>query len=381
MKAKYANFAKKATALVLVGAVLTGSVFARPKKAKNVKIGVLVSDVSGEEALGFRAYYEKYIASAYNVTFKYTEQLTNAEEEKSAIEKFAAQGCKAIISLSSSDRVTQLQTCSDYKLYYAIASGMLEDDQYEQYKNNPYFVGQIGPSMETEFQAGLEMGRYFAAKGVKSVSIYGAFIPNPMHVYRTAGVLIGLGATYGGTNDKNAVVGQLFGDSRVNVAKISSPKVAIKSYFQGFGETTTDELNAAIQAKPDAFLSVGMATTFFTSQLNAAGIEFSDIDSFTSGNGKAMKDGKLVYLAGKYSSSIGPIFAAVINAVNGNSIRDKGNAISLSQNYLVAKNYADFDKFYTSDSGSSPIFDKSKLDSVIGSNVSYEAFKSLVENN
>ena len=124
-----------------------------------------------------------------------------------------------------------------------------------------------------------------------------------------------------------------------------------------------------------------MATTFFTSQLNAAGIEFSDIDSFTSGNGNAMKDGKLVYLAGKYSSSIGPIFAAVINAVNGNSIRDKGNAISLSQNYLVAKNYADFDKFYTSDSGSSPIFDKSKLDSVIGSNVSYEAFKSLVENN
>ena len=140
MKAKYANFAKKATALVLVGAVLTGSVFAKPKKAKNVKIGVLVSDVSGEEALGFRAYYEKYIASAYNVTFKYTEQLTNAEEEKSAIEKFAAQGCKAIISLSSSDRVTQLQTCSDYKLYYAIASGMLEDDQYEQYKNNPYRV-------------------------------------------------------------------------------------------------------------------------------------------------------------------------------------------------------------------------------------------------
>ena len=48
MKAKYANFAKKATALVLVGAVLTGSVFAKPKKAKNVKIGVLVSDVSGE---------------------------------------------------------------------------------------------------------------------------------------------------------------------------------------------------------------------------------------------------------------------------------------------------------------------------------------------
>ena len=32
---------------------------------KTVKIGVLVSDVSGEEALGFRAYYENYIAKNY----------------------------------------------------------------------------------------------------------------------------------------------------------------------------------------------------------------------------------------------------------------------------------------------------------------------------
>ena len=46
-----------------------------------VKIGVLVSDVSGEEALGFRAYYEDYIAKNYDVSFTYTEQLADALRE------------------------------------------------------------------------------------------------------------------------------------------------------------------------------------------------------------------------------------------------------------------------------------------------------------
>ena len=68
---------------------------------------------------------------------------------------------------------------------------------------------------------------------------------------------------------------------------------------RGYGDTTTDEINAAIQAAPEAFISVGMATTFCTQQLNAAGIELSDIDSFTKSNGEAITNGKLVYLAGK----------------------------------------------------------------------------------
>ena len=278
-----------------------------------VKIGVLVADVSGEEALGFRNYYENYIAANYDVTFTYTEQLADAAAEKSAIEKFAAQGYDAILSLSSSDRVTQLETCAEYEMYYAVASGMLDDAQYEQFKTNEYFVGQIGPSMDTEFEAGYAMGKYFADKGVKTIGLYGAFIPNPMHVYRAAGVIAGIGATYGGASEKDAIVGQIFGDMTVDLSKVEGGDVKIVGYFQGFGDTTFDELFGIIGQGPEAFLSVGMATTFFTDALNNAGVEFSDIDSFTTGNAAAMADGKLVYLAGKYSSSVGPIFAAVLN--------------------------------------------------------------------
>ena len=351
-----------------------------PANTKPIKIGVLVADVSGEEALGFRSYYENYIAKNYNVELLYTEQLTDAAGERSAIERFAAQGCQAIISFSSSDRAMQVETCAQNKLFYAVASGMLDDEQYETYKTNEWFVGQVGPSMETEFEAGYAMGKYFADKGAKTIAMYGAFIPNPMHVYRAAGVIAGMGATYGGVSDMGAIVGQIFGDQGVDPSKVSGGSVELVSYFQGYGETTTDELNAAIQAQPDAFLSVGMATTFFTQQLNTAGIEFSDIDSFTSGNQAAMADGKLVYLAGKYSSSIGPIFAAVVDAVNGNPIRGEGGtAISVSQSYLVATDTASFDKYYSADQGDSPIYNKELLDTMIGDSVTYADFQAFVE--
>ena len=67
------------------------------KPTGDVKIGVLVQDVSGEEALGFRSYYENYIADQYGVTFTYTDELKDAASEKSAIEKFASQGYQAFL--------------------------------------------------------------------------------------------------------------------------------------------------------------------------------------------------------------------------------------------------------------------------------------------
>ena len=312
------------------------------------------------------------------MTFTYTDELKDAASEKSAIEKFASQGYQAVISLSSNDRALQIETCEENQIYYAVAAGTLDQEQFEKYKTNEYFLGQVGPSMDTEYEAGVEMGKFFADKGIKTAAIYGAFIPNPMHVYRVAGVLSGLGLSYGGATDETDVVGMIFADQGVDLSKISGD-IQIVSYLQGYGDTTTDEINAAIQAAPEAFISVGMATTFFTQQLNAAGIEFSDIDSFTESNGEAITNGKLVYLAGKYSSSVGPAFALVMNAINGNVIRDaQGNAVSLSQNYQVATDEASFDEFFKTDNGDNPIYNKETLDQIIGDSVTFDTINELV---
>ena len=341
-----------------------------------IKVGVLVADVSGEEALAFRAYYEEYLAPHYNVTLSYTEQLADAAAEKAAIEQFAAQGYNAIISLSSSDRATQIETCAEYGLYYAIASGM-DEALYETYKDNEFFVGQIGPSMATEFEAGVAMGEYYKAQGVKKVGLYGAFCPNPMHVYRLAGTLVGLGLTYNGASEMEAIAGQLFAGFDLNAVE---GDVEVVSYIAGYTDTMWDELGAAMGQGIDAFISVGMATTFFADMLNGAALPYSDIDSFTSGNGKNITEGSLTYLAGKYASSVGPIFAAVVNACNGNPIRtSEGYALSISQGYLVATDAASFDAYYTADQGDTPIINTDLLDTIVGADVTYDQFVAFVE--
>ncbi|MEI3177766.1 MAG: hypothetical protein V8S31_05350 [Lachnospiraceae bacterium] len=86
--------------------------------------------------------------------------------------------------------------------------------------------------MDTEYQAGVEMGKYFADKGIKTVAVYGAFIPNPMHVYRVAGVLSGLGLSYGGATEEADVVGQIFADQSLDLSKITGD-IQVVSYLQG----------------------------------------------------------------------------------------------------------------------------------------------------
>lgn len=374
------HFGKKLVAGVCALALTVGATAALTACGKNgndeIKIGVLVSDVSGEEAVAFRNYYTQYIAKEYDVTFTYTEQLTDAASEIAAIEQFAGQNYDAVISLSANDRASQIEACEEAEMYYAIASGM-DDDIYATYKGYDYFVGQIGPSMETEYAAGLAMGQYYASKIENSVAIYGAFIPNPMHVYRMAGLLTGLGATYGGATGE-AIVGAIFADNGVTSTKIALEGKTV-SYLAGFGDSTMTEVGTIIATQPDAFLSVGMATTFFAALLNDAEIPYTDIDSFTASNGTNMQNGTLEYLAGKYTSSIGPVFAAVYNAINGNKIEDAdGNAISISQGYWVATSYEQFQLFQTADSATNPIYDKELLDTVIGEDVTYAAFETFV---
>ncbi len=346
------------------------------------KIGVLVSDTNGDEAKAFRNYYENYIGKNYNVTFTYTEALSDASGERSEIEKFAAQGYQAIISLSSNDRAMQIEACQQNKIYYAVASGVLEDDQYTKYASYDCFLGQIGPDMTTEYNAGKAMGEYYKNEvKVSSVALYGAFIPNPMHVYRVAGTLAGLGLTYNGSSDMATVTGQLFRDQTVDLTKVAGD-VSLKAYVQGFNpDTVYTEVSGAIANGVDAFLSVGMATTFFSSVFSSANVNYSDIDSFTSGNVAQMSQngGKLTYLAGKYASSIGPVFALVYNAVHGNVIKDDGIAISLGQGYGVATDATTASKYQTADSGDNPIINKTLLDTIIGKDATYSSFKTFVE--
>ena len=73
---------KKMVSVMAAGAVavsaFAGSGVKDIKAADKAKIGILVADVSSEEAQGFRSYYENYIAGNYDVEFSYTDALESA---------------------------------------------------------------------------------------------------------------------------------------------------------------------------------------------------------------------------------------------------------------------------------------------------------------
>ncbi len=342
---------------------------------KTVKIGVIVADASGEGALAFKAYYQDYIAKQYNVEFVYSEQLDDDASTKAQVETFIGQNCKAIIDMADHDRPGIAKLCDDNQVYYAVAAGMMAQEDYEACKTYEYFVGQIGADNETEYETGLAMGEYYKnTKGVSKVGLYGAFIPNPMHAYRLAGVLTGLGCTYDGKTGMDIATAAIT-DNGVVSTKIAGDVEVL--YIAGWTDTLYDELGAILAQSPDAFLSVGMATTFFTEILNGSSMPFSDIDNFTAANGEAMNNGSLEYLAATHPSSIGPVFAAIMNAINGNPIRDEeGCAFSIGQSYWVATTYDEFAKIQTEDSVDSPIFDKEVLDTMAG--LSYAEFEAAV---
>ena len=86
----------------------------------------------------------------------------------------------------------------------------------------------------------------------------------------------------------------------------------------------------------------------------------------------------LDYLAGKFSASIGPVFAATYRATLGAPIRtEEGNALALSQGYWVATSAEEFQEFYAVDSSKdAPAYTKDMLDTLLQAD--YASFADFV---
>ncbi len=354
---------------------------------KTVKMGILISDATSAEALAFQNYYKEYIGKQYNVELIYSDVLVDAAGEKSAIDTMITNNCKAIISFSSFDRAAQIQQCQDASVYYAIATGTLTDKEYETYKSYEYYVGAIGPSLEVEFQTGYDMAKYYLEKGKTNFAIFGGAIPyyTEMHIYRAAGMLTamveagGEGANYKGATAKEAIIGQIFADGKVDVTSIG--KINVVGYVGGY-DMTDAWLGAVGQmaATPnlEVILAVGNGSDFFGTGIANTDVEIASVDAYAANYGDAMKGDALHYLAGKFSASIGPIFIATYRAALGSPVRTaEGNALALSQGYWIATSAEEFNTYYSVDSSiESPAYTKEVLDTLL--EASYDDFAKFV---
>lgn len=354
---------------------------------KEVKMGVLVSDTTSAEALAFRSYYTDYIQKQYKVEFVYSDELKDAAGEKSAIDTFITNNCKAVISFSSFDRAAQLEQCAKAKVYYAVATGTLTDEEYETYKDNEYYVGAVGPSLDVEFQAGYDMAKHYLDQGKKNFAIFGGAVPyyTEMHIYRVAGMLSAMteaggdGANYQGASDKDAIVGKIFADGSVKTGKIGD--IEVSGYVGGYDMDDAWFAKCAEMVQTpglEVVLAVGNGSDFFGTAAEGTDVKIASVDAYAQSYGDAMKAGMLDYLAGKFSASIGPIFMAAYSAVLGAPIRNEdGSALALAQGYWVAASYDEFEEYYAVDSSlEKPAYDKAKLDTLLGAD--YKTFADFV---
>lgn len=355
--------------------------------SKKVKMGVLVSDSTTAESLAFQSYYKDYIAKNYNVELMYSDELADAAAEKSAIDTFITNNCKAVISFSSFDRMAQLSQCADAGVYYAVATGTLTAEEYESVKQNEYYVGAIGPSLEVEFQAGYDMAKHYLEQGKTNFALFGGALPyyTEMHIYRAAGMLTamveagGEGANYAGAVDKDSIIAKIFETATVETGDIGT--IHVLGYVGGYDMDEAWFAKCGQMAQLDGLeviLAVGNGSDFFGTGVQGTEVKIASVDAYAEAYAEAMEAGMLDYLAGKFSASIGPIFAATYSAVLGAPIRTAaGEALALDQGYWVAASYEQFQEFYAMDSSTeAPAYTKEMLDTLIGAD--YETFSNFV---
>ena len=311
------------------------------------KIGVIVYSKTDQEVQAFREYLEDYIAKVFpDVTFIYSDTITTEDQELAFINAACDEGAKGFLSFLSQDLEKEVAMCEERGAYYMMASGSVADEAFSAVEDNPYFLGVIGPGKELEYETGTDMAGYFAGEDYGNeyfILSGGAAIGNEMHLQRTVGILDKLQEVYGVT----------FDTASEEIAKSTEP-VHVKAgdltlcvtpgyidydeYFtKAKEEYEKDQYGIVLSVLPIA----KMATV-------VKGARLGVIDCYSSGNLELFNSGHLHYVAGKYSSIIGPSFAAMYNALTGyaEDFRENGKAFAITQGFWYSHDYNDYVEKY-----------------------------------
>lgn len=322
-----------------------------------IKIGVAVYSLDDPEVRAFRNYYENYISENFEADFLYSTEILSAEDEKSFINNAIKNGVKGIISFVSYDLEATMKTCSSSKIYYMMGSGSIPDEAFEKAKTNPYFLGVVGPSDEMEKEAGSNMASYFINNKLEDqanaptgyiILSGGAKASNVMHANRTAAML----ETLGLPADKATVSETTILDSNYGKVCIIPGYAREEATIPSLKEQlATGEYSVVLSSYTIADLwktiKEAQSNTDFT-------IRTGTVDCFTEENLSAVQDNVLHYVVGKYSSLLGPSFAAMYNAVTGHADdfrSEDGTAFSISQGFWTATNKEEYQKLYGLTSG------------------------------
>ncbi len=348
------------------------------------KIGVATYDIKDAQVMMFKDYLDNYIKECFvDVTFLYSESISSDDELMEFLELCAEEGVEGVMAFGSYDLKRVVDFCAENEMYVIRPSATSSDEEFDSVASNPYFIGEIGPGIELEYEEAEKMTRALAEEGKSYVILSGgASMSNEMHRLRTLAMLDALQDIYGVSFEESSE--QLALVTETTLIEADGLKVIICPGYL----TQEDRKAAASEVIASGEYTTVLSTipvTDLMDALNSVDIECGVIDCFSEDNYFGFKKGKIAYVAGKYQSEIGPAFAAVYNAVTGNAevYRVDGKAFRLEQGFWTAANDSEYDSMYALACGATiNAYNYEDLYSVIKSitpEADFEAFKKLTE--
>ena len=315
------------------------------------KIGVIVYDLKDEQVQAFREYMEGYLGENFSdVDFLYSAGVTTDVEEMEFLNNAIAAGVEGIIAFNSFDIEKEVSFCASHGVYYLRPSSTTDPEDFAKVEDNPYFLGYFGPGNEMEYQAGYDMGKYFATAGTSDnyFIVSGGAGTNVMHEQRAEGILDALQEAYGVQFDQTSE--ELASSAEPVRVESGALKVTVFPGYIGVPDVGSQAV-AEFEKDPAGIVMGVIPLQTIADSLGDA--ELGVIDCYTENNGQLFKNGNLKYLCGKYQSIIGPAFAAMYNAVTGYSedFREDGKAFAIQQGFWTSMNYRDFQEKYALSSG------------------------------
>ena len=355
-------------ALLLCISLLACAAGGGDQEEKVHQIGVIVYNLGDEEVIGFRNYLQGYIEKTFEmVKFVYSDSIRTQEQEMDFIQKACDQGVEGFMSFRTFNLAAEVELCQKNGAYYMLASGTVDDDTFAKVEDNPYFLGMFGPGMESERELGADMAEHFIREHPSKryfILTGGAGMGNDMHRERTIGILETIlnqpGVTFTGN------ISLLAQSTRVTSFSTNDFTVTV---CPGYIATDQSAFNSAKdtlgQGGYDAALCV-LPPAEVVNYLGTATLGV--VDSFNERNFQLFNKGKMDYLAGKYSSVVGPAFALMLNAVTGHAedFRQNGKALKVHQCLWIAEGAEDYNaKYALSQSESMNAFTYEDLSQVI----------------
>ena len=354
------------------------------QEAAKHKIAVLVYNRTDDEVLSFKNYLEGYIAPIFDVEFLYSESIGSQEEAMAFLEDAAEFGAEGVMSFNTYDLKKEVDLCAQKGMYFMLASGTVTDEEFESVADNEYFVGEIGPGDEMEYTAGVNLAQ--AGLGLRNgkesyfILSGGGFVGNEMHRLRTIGLIEAFESAYGVKLSTTAE--ELAVSDQIVEIEEKDLRLCICPGYPTMDEEMEKAIDKYKNGDYDIVLSVLPATRLIPSLKDS---RLAVIDCYSDTNERLFANGQMSYVTGKYSSIIGPSFAAMYNAITGHAeeFRDDGRAFHIRQGFWSSDSREDYEaKFSMASSIEKVAYNYEDLQNVMkefNEDATYDDLKNLAE--